>query len=40
MKKSTANSSGIRSNRGLISIDFLFGFLMSFAFLMIFSAPI
>ncbi len=38
MKNSTANSSGIRSNRGLISIDFLFGFLMSFAFLMIFFA--
>lgn len=38
MKTERKLFSGIRSNRGLISVDFLFGFLLSFAFLMVFFA--
>ncbi len=38
MKVETKNLKLLKSNQGLISIDFLFGFLLSFAFLMIFFA--
>ncbi len=34
----TKNFKGVRSSDGLISLDFLFGFLLSFAFLMVFFA--
>ena len=38
MKIETKHFKGFRSNEGLISLDFLFGFLLSFAFLMVFFA--